>query len=84
MTVSPLLTEGMENVENAWGITFTFPKGTPGILPCTYAGQIVVKDIEHWRDYVHAPSLDFSQELWDQFKAMYDAVDSETALRRHL
>ena len=41
----------------------------------------MVKDIEHWKDYVHAPSLDFSQEQWDQCKAMYDAVDTDKAFK---
>ena len=66
---------GQENVVNAWGVTNSFPANTPGSFPVHTPDKIVVKDIEHWRDYVHAPSLKFSQEEWDQFKALYDAVD---------
>ena len=81
MFASPLLQEGMENVKNAWGVTNSFPKGVPGAFPVHTPDKIVVKDIEHWRDYVKAPSLDFSQEQWDQCKAMYDAVDGEKAFK---
>lgn len=78
---NPLLQEGMENVVNAWGVTNTFPKGVPGAFPVHTPDKIVVKDIEHWRDYVKAPSLKFPQEMWDQCKAMYDAVDGEKAFK---
>lgn len=70
-----LLQPGMENVVNSWGVTNSFPVGVPGAFPVHTPDKIVVKDIEHWRDYVHAPSLDFPQEEWDMMKAMYDAVD---------
>ena len=81
MFASPLLQEGQENVKNAWGVTQSFPKGTPGAFPVHTPDKIVVKDIEHWKDYVHAPSLDFSQEQWDQCKAMYDAVGADKAFK---
>lgn len=70
-----LLQPGQMNVVNAWGVTNSFPVGTPGAFPVHTPEKIVVKDIENWRDYVHAPSLKFSQEEWDMFKAQYDAVD---------
>lgn len=75
MHANSLLQPGAENVVNAWGVTNSFPIGTPGAFPVHTPEKIVVKDIEHWRDYVHAPSLKFSQEEWDTFKAQYDAVD---------
>ena len=78
---NPLLQEGMENVVNAWGVTNTFPKGVPGSFPVHTPDKIVVKDIEHWKDYVKAPSLKFPQEMWDQCKAMYDAVDGNKAFK---
>ena len=81
MFASPLLQEGMENVVNAWGVTNTFPKGVPGAFPVHTPDKIVVKDIEHWKDYVKAPSLKFSQEQWDQCKAAYDAVDGEKSFK---
>ncbi len=78
---SPSPAPGQENVVNAWGVTNSYPANTPGSFPVHTPDKIVVKDIEHWRDYVHAPSLDFPQEEWDQFKAMYDAVDGTKAYK---
>ena len=56
MFTNPLLQPGQENVVNAWGVTNTFPKGVPGSFPVHTPDKIVVKDIEDWKDYVHAPS----------------------------
>ena len=75
MHSNALLQPGQENIVNAWGVTNSFPIGTPGAFPVHTPEKIVVKDIEEWQDYVHAPSLKFSQEEWDMFKAQYDAVD---------
>ena len=79
MFANPLLEPGQENVVNAWGVTNTFPKGVPGSFPVHTPDKIVVKDIEDWQDYVHAPSLKFTQDQWDMVKAQYDAVDGEQA-----
>ena len=79
MFTNPLLQPGQENVVNAWGVTNTFPKGVPGSFPVHTPDKIVVKDIEDWKDYVHAPSLKFTQDQWDMVKAQYDAVEN-----RHL
>lgn len=73
--------QGQENVVNAWGVTNSWPAGVPGAFPVHTADKIVVKDIEHWQDYVHAPSLDFPQEEWDMFKAQYDAIDGSKAFK---
>ena len=69
MFANPLLQPGQENVVNAWGVTNTFPKGVPGSFPVHTPDKIVVKDIEDWKDYVHAPSLKFTQDQWDMVKA---------------
>ena len=74
MFASPLLQPGQENVVNAWGVTNTFPKGVPGAFPVHTPDKIVVKDIEDWKDYVHAPSLKFTQDQLDMVKAQYDAA----------
>ena len=67
---NPSPAKGQENVVNAWGVTNSFPAGTPGAFPVHTPDKIVVKDIENWKEYVHAPALDFSQEEWDMFKAL--------------
>ena len=71
MLSSPLLKRGDENVVNAWGVTNSFPANTPGAFPVHTPEKIVIKDIENWRDYVKAPSLQFPDELWNICKGMY-------------
>ena len=70
---------GEENVVNAWGVTNSYPLGTPGAFPVHTPDKIVIKDIEHWQDYVHAPSLDFPDEEWAMIKGIMDKTDSNLA-----
>jgi len=79
VTKSPLLQPGDENVVNAWGVTNSFPKGTPGQFPVHTPDKVVIKDIEDWKEYVHAPSLKFTDEEWAIFQGMYEAVDTSKA-----
>ncbi len=79
LMASPLLQKGDENVVNAWGVTNSFPANTPGAFPVHTPDKIVIKDIENWRDYVKAPSLEFPPELWAAAKGMYAAADNEKA-----
>lgn len=81
LTHSPTPTKGQLNVVNAWGVTNSFPENVPGSFPVHTPDKIVVKDIEHWRDYVHAPSLKFPDEEWAMWKAQYDAVDGTQAYK---
>jgi hypothetical protein len=73
--------KGQTNIVNAWGVTNSFPEGVPGAFPVHTKDKIVIKDIENWRDYVHAPSLKFSDEDWAMFKAQYDAVDTNLSYK---
>ena len=66
---------GKPPVKNAWGVTNVWPEGTPGSFPVHDEEHIVCKDITHWRDYVHAPSLDFPEEAWEPFRKQMDAID---------
>ena len=78
---SPSVKKGGPDVVNPWGVTNSFPANVPGAFPVHTPDKIVLKDIEHWQDYVKAPSLKFSQGLWDAAKAMYDAVDGTKAYK---
>ena len=78
---SPGAVRGGPEVVNAWGITNVFPENSPGGFPVHTPDKIVIKDIEHWQDYVHAPSLKFPDEEWEMFKAQYDAVDTTKAYK---
>ena len=67
--------KGGPDVVNAWGVTYSYPQNVPGGFPVHTPEKVVVKDIEHWRDYVKAPPLEFTDEQWGMAKAMYDEVD---------
>ena len=56
-----LLNVGDHDVVNAWGVTNSWPEGTPGSFPVHTPDKIVCKDIEEWQDYVKAPSTDFAE-----------------------
>ncbi len=71
---------GEPDCKNAWGVTYSFPENVPAGFPVHTADKVVIKDIECWQDYVHAPSLDFPDAEWAMFKEQYDAVDNEKAL----
>ena len=73
--------KGEMNVVNNWGITRSFPANTPGAFPVHTPELIVVKDIEHWQDYVHAPSTDFPEPVWEAAQGMYAAMDGEKAYK---
>ena len=76
---SPLPQKGMPAAPNAWGVWNVFPENTPGGFPVHTPEKLLVKDIEHWSDYVKAPSLDFPDEEWAIFKATYDEIDRSKA-----
>ncbi len=76
---SPLPQKGMPASPNAWGVWNVFPENTPGGFPVHTPEKLLVKDIEHWSDYVKAPSLKFPDEEWGIFKAQYDAIDRSKA-----
>ena len=81
MFASPLQQKGDPDRVNAWGVTNSFPSHVPGAFPVHTPDKIVLKDIEHWRDYIHAPSLEFTDEQWAICKSMYDAVDGNKAYK---
>jgi uroporphyrinogen-III decarboxylase len=66
---------GQHNVKNGWGITLSWPIGTPGAFPVHDEEHIVCKDITNWRDVVKAPDIIFPAELWAPTIAEAEAVD---------
>lgn len=73
--------KGEPDCENSWGVTYSFPENVPAGFPVHTPEKVVIKDIENWKEYVHAPSLDFPEEEWAMFKEQYDAIDSTKALK---
>ncbi len=70
---------GIVNSLNAWGVTMSWPENVPGAFPVHTADKIVIKDIEHWQDYVKAPDIEYTEEEWAQFGEQYKNVDHEKA-----
>ena len=72
---NPMAEEGGPEIVNAWGVTMSWPAGTPGEFPVHTPDKLLVKDIEDWKDYVKAPSLKFPDSDWEEAQKMFDAVD---------
>ena len=75
MAHNPQAEYGKGPVKNAWGVTNVWPEGTPGGFPIHDEEHIVCKDITHWKDYVHAPSLDYSDADWEPFVKEAEKID---------
>ena len=61
-----------------WGTTILFPADAPGPMPDTRDELKVLRDITHWRDYVHAPDLEANCSAgWEDVRAKAEAVRGE-------
>jgi hypothetical protein len=58
-----------------WGVTMEWPEGFPGQFPVHDKEHIVIKDIENWREYVHAPKVKYNEEAWEPFVKQAEAID---------
>jgi hypothetical protein len=76
---NPRPRRGEADKVNAWGVTYSYPMNVPAGFPVHTPDKLVVKDIEHWRDYVKAPSLDWPEEEWEKMEAAYASVDRTKA-----
>ena len=74
--------KGGEPKVNAWGVTYSYPESAPAAFPVHTEEKIVIKDIEHWRDYVHAPDLkQIPDAVWDACINMCGAVDTNLSYK---
>ena len=55
---------GEHNVVNAWGVTKSWPIGTPGAFPVHTPEKIVIKDIENWQKYLKVPQVVYDAQEW--------------------
>ena len=62
-------------IVNAWGVTKSFPIGTPGAFPVHTPDKILIKDIEEWQKYVKVPNVVYDAEEWEPFIEMAEKVD---------
>ena len=69
---------GGEPIVNAWGVTMSWPEGTPGAFPVHTPDKILIKDIEHWQDYLHAPQASgFPDAAWELPQKIVEGLDKE-------
>ena len=66
---------GEMNVANAWGVTRSWPAGTPGAFPVHTPDKIVIQDIEQWQKYVKVPNVVYDAQEWEPFIAEAEAID---------
>ena len=58
---------GELNVADAWGVTKSYPIGTPGPFPVHTPDRIVLKDIDEWRKYIKVPCAVYDAQEWEPF-----------------
>ena len=76
--LSPRAEYGKGPVVDAWGVTKEWPIGTPGAFPIHTPDKIVIKDIEHWQDYLKPPKASgFPDEMWEGAVKMADKARAE-------
>ena len=56
---------GQLNVTNGWGITLSWPEGTPGPFPVHDDAHKLLKDITEWKNIIKAPNLIFPDSAWE-------------------
>ncbi len=66
-----------ETLINEWGITYSWPEEQLGAFPVHNDEKTVLKDICKWREFVTAPSVDYSDERWAPAIAHANCVDRE-------
>ena len=71
-------------VTTQWGITYQWNPEDPGAIPLTDPEHLVIKDIEEWQEYLHAPDLATKDSDWDQVRETAAAMDTTQYLRSAL
>jgi len=59
-------------ITDRWGTVIEWPADAPGSMPHVTEENKVIKDITHWRDYVHAPDFiphSSDPEAWERCRA---------------
>ena len=74
---NPKCKRGDMNVKNLWGVTCSWREDQPGSIPVHTPETIVIKDMEHWQNYVIAPRMDYSEEDWQPFIEEAEKIDRD-------
>jgi hypothetical protein len=65
---------GMEIVDG-WGVSWRWPKGTPGAFPIHDDIHKVLKDITQWKSIVKAPRTKYPDSDWEAAIKFYERID---------
>lgn len=60
---------------NGWGVRIIFPEGEPGMFPDTSPEHVVCPDVTKWKETVHMPKTEFTDEEWAPTVAQVAEVD---------
>lgn len=72
---NPKCKRGEMNVKNLWGVTCSWRDDQPGSIPVHTPETVVIKDAEHWQDYVIAPRMDYNEDEWQPFAEEAKKID---------
>lgn len=62
---------------NGWGVRMMFPEYVPGMFPDTSEEYVVIKDITKWKETVHMPRTEFTDEEWAAAIEQIQSIDRE-------
>ncbi len=69
-------TRGGGPVVDEWGVTRIWDEDNPAAFPIHDEAHIIIKDIEHWRDYVRKPDYaSLTPADWESTIAEFEKVD---------
>lgn len=70
---------GGPEVVNAWGVTMSWPEGTPGAFPVhSPESKIAIQDIEDWQNYLKVPPASgFPDDFWGITMGMASTADRD-------
>ena len=68
---------GKGPVQNAWGVWMEWPEYTPGPFPIQDPEHLLIKDVEHWQDYLKMPDIHYTEKEWEPLMKAAAAVNRE-------
>ena len=71
---------GAPDCVDMWGVTWSWPEGTPGAFPLHGKGYTVLENVEDWKEIVKAPPLEYSDELWKAAEEDYASYNRDEVL----
>ena len=66
---------GDADVRDMWGITWSWPAGSPGPFPLHGEGLTAITDITKWKEQIQMPPLEYTDEIWTKTKEGYAKID---------